>query len=192
MNAMWRWSGVLLLVAACVTSVRPTEALGMDRGWYLNGGTGLNHLDVPWGDTEFGIHLVGNAGYQFNRNLALELDSGYIRSAFVVNSRLESAFHQIPLTLNAVYSFANASRFEPIVGAGGGAMFMGYGDRWARADFCGTFKGGMRYGINDHVSVGADYTYYLLGTFSLLSSAFQEKLDPVGNDTVNLTLHWMF
>jgi hypothetical protein len=132
-----------------------------------------------------------NGGYRFNQNLALELDSGYIRADFSSNTRRAGFVHQIPLVVHGVYSYANPSRVEPFGGVGLGAMFIGYRDKWG-TDLCLAFRGGARYGINDQLSVGADYTYYMLGAMTILISAFGEKLDPVGNDTFNLSLRWRF
>ena len=191
MKTASKWSVVLVLMVVGATIPWVHEAFGVDRGWYINGGAGLNHLDVPWGEADVGPHLVVNGGYQFNRKFALELDSGYINTTFSSDSRRAGGVKQIPLVVNGVYSFSSLSRFEPFAGVGTGAMIVGYHDDWG-ADICLTFKGGMRYGINDHMSIGADYTYYLLGAMTIFISAVEEDLDPVGDDTVNLTLHWMF
>ena len=48
------------------------------------------------------------------------------------------------------------------------------------------FKGGVRYLFSDRYGLGADYTFFMLGA----TSAFAQE--PVGDDTINLTLHWMF
>ena len=191
MKRLSQWSGALLLAGALV-GLCTRDARALDRGWYVNLGAGTNHLDVSSSmrtTPDLGYRLVATGGWQFNRNWGLELDSGFIRNTYSksrLRSQRDNPLGQFPLVLNGVYSFAGVFPVEPFVGAGGGVVFMSYGGSSSGGDAAFTFKGGARYLFDERWGVGADYTFFMLGASSALIG------EPVGCDTVNLTLHWMF
>lgn len=191
MKRGWQWGAMLLLLAG-LAGGPARDAAAIDRGWYLNGGIGANHLDVESSirtEPDLGFRFVAAGGFQFNRNLGLELDTGYIYNTYsksrLANQR-DNPLRQVPLVLTGVYSLTNWSRLEPYGGVGVGMMWMSYGEKSSGGDAVLAFKGGARYLFSDRLGLGADYTFFMLGA----TSAFVEE--PVGADTMNLTLHWMF
>lgn len=191
MKHMLRWAWMLLLMVG-YSSVGPQNArCDANRGWYLNGGVGLNHLDVEEGrdpTPDVGFRVVAAGGFQFNRNLAVEFDSGFIRNTFSESEDPETRdnpIQQVPLVFNALYSFSNPSKFEPFLGAGIGVIYVRTGDSDG-GDVSLAFKGGVRYGIDERMAVGVDYTFFMLGFVSAFIG------EAVGDDTVNLAVHWMY
>ena len=191
MRRVWQWSGALLVTGA-VLALPLREARALDSGWYVNVGGGANHLDVASSirtEPDIGYRLVATGGYQFNRNLGLELDTGYIYNTYSKSkyaSQRDHPLKQVPVTLNGIYSFTNWSRLEPFAGVGLGGMYMSWGRSSEGWDGAMSFKGGARYLVNQRLGLGADYTFFMLGATSALTE------EPVGADTMNLTLHWMF
>lgn len=191
MKRPWQWGGALLLIGALV-GLPAREARGLDRGWYVNLGAGANHLDVASGirtEPDIGYRLVATGGYQVNRNWGLEVDTGLIRNTYSKStsaSRRDNPLTQFPLVLNGVFSYPNQSPIEPFFGVGGGIMVMSYRGSSGAGDAAFSFKGGARYLFHDRLGLGADYTFFMLGATSALVE------EPVGCDTMNLTLHWMF
>lgn len=92
---------------------------------------------------------------------------------------------QVPLVFIAVFHFANKSNLEPYLGAGFGASVVSY-DGDTGGDATVAFKTGVRCGINERMAIGTDCTYFMLGA----TSAFIGE--PVGDDTVNLGVRWVF
>ena len=191
MKRVWRWGGLLLLLGGLV-GLPAREAGAIDRGWYVNGGVGANHLDVESSirtEPDLGFRFVAAGGFQFNRNIGLELDTGYIYNTYSKSrhaSQRDHALRQVPIVLTGLYSFTNLSRIEPYGGVGVGVMLMSYGESSSGGDAVLAFKGGARYLFSDRMGLGADYTFFMLGATSAIIE------EPVGADTMNLTLHWMF
>lgn len=190
MKRLWWWSGALLLIGALV-SLPAREARALDTGWYVNLGGGANHLDVESSKRthpDMGYRLTATAGYQFNPNWGLELDTGYMRNTYSQSRsalQRDNPLEQVPLVINGIYSFTNWSRVEPYLGLGVGALFMKFSES-SGGDAAVSFKSGVRYLVNERIGLGADYTFFMLGATSAIIE------EPVGCDTMNLTLHWMF
>jgi opacity protein-like surface antigen len=183
---------MLLWLSVVCASAWPQTATGdTARGWYLNGGLGLNHLDQEEGKdpkADIGIRVAAACGIQLDRHWALELDSGFIRNTSPDNPRTgrkQSPLSQIPMTLNALLCFPNPSKLEPFLGAGFGGT-LAWTDEDTGGDATLAFKGGVRYGFSERVAIGIDYTFFMLG----FTSAFIGE--AVGDDTVNLGVRWMF
>lgn len=178
---------MLLLAVACLGLWPGVARCDPQRGWYLNGGLGIAHLDQEEGadpEADLGLHLGAACGFRFDRRWALELESGLLHNAIPDDGDEEGgSLSQIPLVLNAVFHFANPSRFEPYLGAGFGAALA-----WSEEDSGGDatllFKAGVRHELNERAAIGLDYTFFMLG----LTSAFVGE--AVGNDTVNLSIRW--
>lgn len=184
------WWGMILLLSVGGVGIRPRPAEGEStRGWYLNGGLGLNHLDQEESKqpkADIGFRVAAACGFRFNRYWGLELDSGLIRNTLPADRHTEAQpMWQVPLVFNALFHFANKSTLEPYLGAGFGATVVSYnGDTGGDATLA--FKAGVRRGINARAAIGIDYTFFMLG---VSSAAIGEA---VGNDTVNLGVRWMF
>lgn len=165
----------------------PQAAAAQDpRGWYLNAGLGLNQLDLV-GNEDLGANLgfraVVGGGFRFHRHWALELDTGFIRNTVPRPTGPDGSMSQLPLVGTLVFHLANATKFEPFVGAGvGGTTF--FTDGKTGTDVTLGFKGGIRRQVRERVAIGIDYTYFMWGGISLILG------EPAGDDTVNLTVQW--
>ena len=187
MKGMPWWWMTLLLIVGCVI-LRPAAAQADSaRGWYLNGGLGLSHLDQEESKqpkADLGFRVAAACGYRFNRNWGIELDSGFIRNNLPADSHTEEGpMSQVPLVANAVFHFANTSDFEPYLGAGFGVSVVSY-DGDTGGDATVAFKGGVRYGFGERTAIGIDYTFFMLGVSSAVVG------EAVGDDTVNLGIRW--
>lgn len=181
---------MFLLVFGCLTVWAPSARSDANRGWYLNGGVGLNHIDTMKGadELDLGFRLVAAGGFRFNRIVALEFDSGLVRNTFSKSKDPVSRKYpitQVPLVLNGVVSIPNRSMLEPYLGAGAGVVLVGRSGT-SGGDVCLAVKGGLRYGLNERMAIGADYTYFMYGAISAIVG------EPLGNDTFNLGVHWKY
>ena len=178
------WWGMTLSLIFGGLVIR-SEAVQADpaRGWYLNGGLGLSHLDQEESKepkADLGFRLVAAYGFRFNRNWGLKLDSGFIRNNLPADAHTEEGtMWQVPLVVNGIYHWANQSRLEPFLGAGFGVSVVSYNDDTGGDATLG-FKGGVRYGINERTEIGIDYTFFMLGVSSAVIG------EAVGDDSVNL------
>ena len=187
----WLCRGTMLLLGlGCLGGWSRAVQADPARGWYLNGGLGISHLDQEESKEEkadIGFHLGGACGYRFNRWWALEAESGFIHNSIPARDEAEEAsgLSQIPLVFNAVFHIANESKLEPYLSAGFGGTLA-----WTEEDSGGdatlAFKAGVRHGINERMAIGIDYTFFMLGFASAIIG------EAVGNDTVNLGVRWMF
>lgn len=183
---LWWWMMLLLIVGGVIIWSQAAQA-DPARGWYLNGGLGLSHLDQEESKqpkADIGFRVAAACGFRFNRNWGIELDSGFIRNTLPADFHTEAGpMSQVPLVFNAVFHFANKSNLEPHLGAGFGASVVSYnGDTGGDATLA--FKAGVRYGINERTAIGIDYTFFMLGVTSAVIG------EAVGNDTVNLGIRW--
>ena len=137
-------------------------------------------------EADLGFRVVAGCGFRLNRNWAIELDSGFIRNNIPEDFLTEAGpMSQVPLVFNAIFHFANESRLEPYLGAGFGASVVTF-TRDTGGDATFAFKTGVRCGINERAAIGVDYTFFMLGVTSAIIG------EPVGADTVNLGVRWMF
>lgn len=179
---------VVLALSAGTMLWAQAAAAEESRGWYLTAGAGINHLDQEGSKdpvADIGFRVVLGGGYRFNPRWALEFDSGLIRTTFPDDPIYgpEPTLSEIPLVVNGLLHFPNDTGLEPFVGAGAGVT-IGSTERDTGGDITFAFKGGVRRAVNDRIAVAVDYTFFML----MVSSAFVGE--PVGNDTVNLTVQW--
>ncbi len=160
-------------------------------GWYLSGALGLCHLDQEESieeEADLGFHLGAACGYRFNRWWAVELQSGVIHNGMSAEAGEDEEFGgltQVPFVVNGILHFANDSNLEPFVGAGGG-LALASTEEDSGGDAVLALKAGARYLVNERLAVGLDYTFFMLGATSALAE------EPVGSDTFNLSVRWMF
>ena len=192
MKRMLKIGGALLLVMGVASAWLARDSWGADRRWYVTGGVGVCHLDVEHSmatTPDLGFRMVATGGFQINRYLGLELDTGFAQNTYTKSQNLvlrNATLTQVPIVLSGIVSWPNASRLEPFAGAGLGVVYMkpSYGDGGGDASVA--FKGGARYALNDRMDVSGDYTFFMLAA----TSAFIEE--AVGLDTGNLALRWHF
>ena len=78
-------------------------------------------LSVPnIGDLKFdtGVRFDFGGGYQFNRWIAAELETGVINNS--IRNGGDSTYSSVPMMVNAVFTAPISSRFVPFAGIGGG------------------------------------------------------------------------
>jgi len=135
------------------------QGLGIERGPYLNFGAGLNFMSAEF-HADTGMRFSAAGGYNFNKWTGLELETG-----FLYNRNVGSKVHasgeslaQVPLMANFVLRYENEAKVTPYVGFGLGADLMFGGSRSYGAVAYQPMAG-VRYEINDKMSVGIGYKY---------------------------------
>jgi opacity protein-like surface antigen len=160
-----------------------------ERGPYFNVGAGpawtdkvtVKEILVPVTgvsakfDTGFRFDVSG--GYRFNKWLAGELETGVAYNSIktVGVTPIDGSVANIPFTANIVFRYPNNSKWEPYIGGGGGvalsvltlnnaALPGGVTLDGSASDAVFAYQGfaGLRYHLNDRMSLGAYYK--LLGT----------------------------
>ena len=182
----------LLGTMACVGLWLPRDSSAADRRWYVAGGAGICHLDVEESmayKPDLGFRLVAVGGFQLNRYLGLELDTGFARNTYTRSPNFTQrnvTLNQVPVVVNGIVSWPNATRLEPFGGVGLGLVYVKPSHGEGGGDVSLAFKGGARYGLNERTDLSLDYTFFMLGA----ASAFIEE--AVGLDTGNLAIRWWF
>jgi hypothetical protein len=181
MKAMTRLVTILPAVL-CLLLVSP--AMGQetaDGDWYLDMGLGINWLDQESGHpqpADAGFRLSFACGHHFNRNWALELETGYLRnSSPAVGDREEFNLTQVPLLLNLVHQFPTRTSLKPYIGAGGGVLIES-GNQDTGGDAGLQAMIGVRHVLDARKSIGLGYRFIMMGATSALAE------EPVGNDTL--------
>ena len=169
-------------VFAGLAFIQAGSLAGEERGFYVGadiGGTIAESTSLkefpdapPGGEVEFhpGARLSLNGGYRFNNWFSLGAETGYM---FNTVKGADIALSQTPFLANVEFRLPNRSRFEPFAGGGpgfsvsvitldndtlnGGSDVDGSA---ADAVFAWQAYGGVRYKINDQMSVGVLYKYF--------------------------------
>lgn len=167
-------SALTLVVAPLTAEEKQGFYVGADIGGTVAESTRLKEFpDAPPGGTvKFnpGIRLGLNAGYRFNDWLSLGLDTGVMANE-VKDSDITVS--QVPMMANVELSLPNRSPLEPFIGGGPGfsasAIYVnddrlntGSDVDGSAADvvFAWQAYGGVRYNLNDRMSVGIIYRYF--------------------------------
>lgn len=158
------------------------------EGFYFNVGAGtalaeqveLNNFFGPTPgvklETHPGFRLAAAGGYNFNRYVGAELETGLIYNrvkGFVGGGNFDAALAHVPMMANVVFRCDRPeSRWVPYCGAGAGGDVSQVGLRnvtvnAVRADgtdstsvFAWQAFAGLRYRFNQHMSVGAGYRFF--------------------------------
>jgi opacity protein-like surface antigen len=169
------------------------QGLGIEKGPYLNFGAGMNFMSAEI-NADVGFRLSAAAGYNFNKWIGLEFETGFLYNSFSPESswfgRGEDddggSLGQVPFVLNFVVRYENESKFVPYVGFGlGGVLMFAEGEDDTGFDFTYQPMFGLRYEINENMSVGLGYKY--LGYASTVLWGFQ-----LGNHAVMAEFGWKF
>jgi opacity protein-like surface antigen len=186
-TSLGAWGVVLTLLAIPAHG----QGLGKERGPYLNFGVGPNWMSAEF-HADTGFRFSAAAGYNFNKWVGLELETGYL-----YNNTLSgfSAFGnqvttpgvgvgQVPVLVNFVLRYENPSRVVPYVGFGlGGELVYSGSDSLFELVYQPMF--GARYEINEKLSVGLGYKYLGSGLAAMFATM-------EGNHSVLIELNWKF
>ena len=117
-----------------------------------------------------GVNIEFAPGYNFNRFIGVELNTGFIWNSLdkiqtsTGNFSIEGDLLQIPIMGNAVLRYPTPAGITPFVGGGGGGAYLRLSvddDDDAGDDFFAAYQlfGGARYDIDEGLSVGLIYKY---------------------------------
>lgn len=178
-------SVLLLSVCSLPALFSARSEAGEDRGIYFNadvGGTVAESTRLkefpdapPGGKVKFhpGVRLSMGGGYRFNDWLSVGGETG-----FLVNGvkGADVSVSQVPILANVEFSMPNKSPLVPFIGGGPGVSLsvisldddsLGNGSRVdgsaSDAVFAWQAYGGVRYKLNDTMSVGVAYKYFGAG-----------------------------
>jgi opacity protein-like surface antigen len=119
-----------------------------------------------------GVNIEFAPGYNFNNFVGVELNTGFIWNSLDKietsggNIRIEGDLVQIPIMGNAVLRYPTPAGITPFIGGGGGGVYVRLsldddGDDDAGDDFFAAYQffGGVRYQIDEGLSIGLLYKY---------------------------------
>ena len=155
----------------------PAEAAEKESGVYVNFGVGPNFAESVdlkisgvslSGDLDVGVRVSAGVGYNFNKYLGVEFDTGFVSNTF---EDFHGTLSHIPYMANGVFRYPIGTRLEPYIGGGvgGSSNFLyiddfGLHDSDVSFDFAWQAMAGLRYKFAENMSIGAGYKY--LGTLS--------------------------
>src|SRR5512140_2429120 len=123
--------------SACIATVASllmlVAASAQERGLYVKADIGpaltedvnIKQFGVgliqpaPKFKTDLGLRFDVGAGYNFNRWLAADFETGI--ACNTIRDQNESTLSSVPLMVNAVLNIPVSQKFVPFIGAGGGA-----------------------------------------------------------------------
>jgi opacity protein-like surface antigen len=166
--------GLMLASNPCVTAEETGPYFNSDVGVALTEDTELKGFPdgVPGEDIEFdpGVRLSLGGGYRFCKWFKAGGEFGVIANSV---KGADINVSQIPLMANLELNLPNNTPFVPFIGGGPGVSIsvisldderLGGGSRVdgsaSDAVFAWQLYGGVRYRINDHMSVGIIYKYF--------------------------------
>jgi len=193
-------------------SVQPLQG-GEEKGYFkVDAGATLplnfkitELANVPTPDTEAsldpGVRLDLIKGFRLSETVVLELEVGVLYNSFDqlsvkggASAKLDGNLWQVPILMNAVYSFRLGSKFKPFVGAGvGGVLTFLEGNDFdmTKSDLQFGFQGmaGVKYELSDATEIGVAYKF--LGS---LSHEFSDtaKTDGIYNNSVLVGFTYRF
>jgi opacity protein-like surface antigen len=161
----------IAILAACMA--HPAAAADKDSGFYFRVGIGPNWGLDPGikisgasvnGDMDAGIRATLAFGYEFNRYLSAELETGYLWNTF---EHFDGALGHIPAMVDGVFRYPIGKVFEPYVGAGLGASAdllhihdFGINDTDTDLNFAWQALAGFRFKFTQQASILLGYRYF--------------------------------
>jgi opacity protein-like surface antigen len=155
------------------------------RGAYITGEIGGNVAGAAETSVTLpGFRLSVAGGYNFNRWVGLELETGYI-----YGSSDDTTVSQMPFVVNFVVRYEGKTKWVPYVGAGLGGIIV-WGDSGGTSGTAGDgvyqLMGGLRRVLNEQMSLGLSYKYLGYTVSSLLIDR------RIGNHSLSLGLNYKF
>ncbi len=200
-------SGLALPAAAADRAPKAERAdkADKDSGVYMNVDVGVNwaedvHVNVEGisgnADLDVGSRLGIGVGYNFNKYLGVEFDTGWLWNEF---SSTDSSLSHLPFMLNGVFRYTNETGFEPYVGGGiGGSVNIvylddfGINDTDSEFDFAWQALAGLRYRFRNHMSVGVGYKYFGTTDSGYHLDGVHVKLGTSNNHTLDFQFNVQF
>ncbi len=183
----------------------PAAAAEKDSGFYFRVGIGPNFGPDPGvkisgasvnGDLDTGIRATAAVGYEFNRYLSAEFETGYIWNTF---EHFDGALGHIPALLNGIFRYPIGKNFEPYVGAGLGSSAdllhihdFGLNDTDTDLNFAWQAMAGLRYKFADHMSLGLGYRYFGTTGSAYNIDGEHVQLGTSNNHSVNVAFRMRF
>ncbi|HEY0455409.1 MAG TPA: outer membrane beta-barrel protein [Verrucomicrobiae bacterium] len=178
----------IIVVVGSAACLFASASTGLSQGWYLNTAAGVsleNKINLrtfvtptPGVKLEFdpGASVSVAGGYNFLPFLGVELQTGAIyNSVKNVNGfgDIDASLTHVPLMANVVFRYETARC--PVItyagaGAGGDVSIATFNNvtangvfvdgSWSTIEFAWQAFGGMRFKLNENMSLGAGYKYY--------------------------------
>ncbi len=194
-SRIWIFLAVLFIAAAGAANAQERS----EKGFYFTVGGGINWLDMGvWGTqipADTGFALNGTVGYDFNKWIGTELNSGYIYNS---GALYDSSLHQAPIIFNVLLHLPPHSRFDPYAGFGLGVVVEhisrvveeaeedAVDESSSGGDAAVQFIAGMNYYLKEKIAVGAHYRYIWLASLSLFTG------ESNGNDGLIFDFKYRF
>ena len=133
-------------------------------------------INKPKFEMDPGARVDFIGGYNFCQNFALELEVGAVYNSFKdvtfsgsrnnvpvsYSEKLDANLWQVPVLVNAVYTFKLDSKFKPYIGAGaGGILTYIDGNNTSENDFTFAYQAmaGVRYELSSAMDIGLSYKF---------------------------------
>lgn len=197
-------SGMTCAILASILAL-PAAAAEKESGVYLNVGIGANWAEsvdpkvdgvAVSADLDVGARLGAGVGYNFNKYLGVEFDTGFLWNEF---DDFDGSLSHIPLMVNGVFRFANDSKFEPYLGGGiGGSCNIlyindfGIDDADTDFNFAWQALAGVRLKLGKRVSLGVGYKYFGTSSSSYDLDGVNVDIDTSNNHTLNVVFNAKF
>ncbi len=181
-------SMVSVVLAAGLVSAGSAAAADMDSGaggnagsFYVNGDAGVavlqNIIFKDFGNViqfDVGPKVDLSVGYNVTQNIAVELQSGFAHNSWSkIDGRPLSTFEvssgdvwSIPVMANGIYKYSFNDHWQAYGGLGAGVLISPMSFDEPGADFSATdcefayqAMFGVKYLVNDHLSVGLGYNF---------------------------------
>jgi opacity protein-like surface antigen len=146
MKIMKTYSMAIFVACVFVALVLTVPAHAADEGWYLDFGAGGNMPTAEY-HADPGFRLSAAGGYNFNRWLGLELETGFLYNSVKIPpinidditigdikvgdilgdisiENINIDVKQVPLLLNFMLHFKNETKWEPYAGFGMGGVYV--------------------------------------------------------------------
>ena len=197
-------SGVACAMLASVLAM-PVAAADKESGVYFNVGAGVNwaqDVDVEiaglsgTADLDVGARLGLGVGYNINKYLGVEFDTGFLWNDF---DGFDGSLWHVPFIVNGVFRYPNDSKFEPYLGGGiGGSCNIlhiddfGIDDTDADFNFAWQALAGVRYKFLENMSLGIGYKYFGTSSSDYDIEGISVDIDTSNNHTLNVVFNVVF
>jgi len=192
-------TGTVLLALGLVL-----PSAGADKGFYFNAEAGANwaqDIDFRSGggalELDTGARFGGSVGYNFSPHLSAEFDTGWLWNQV---KDTDSTLAHMPFIVNGVFRLPIGSKLETYVGAGIGGVYSTFtrDDDFIDEDDDGDIAfgwqamAGIRYKLNERMSLGAGYKYLFSGETDYHLDNGTIRLDNSHNHTFGVVFNMTF
>ena len=197
------WGSALLvtgLVSAQAAQRGPYMTLEAGANWIPNFDASFATPGGPEAEAEIDLDTGFRGdlavGYNFNRFLGVELQSGFLWNEA---KDVDAWLGQVPLLANVILRYENTSRLVPFIGAGAGGVAAILDLEEGDADesdsdivFAWQLQGGIRYKFNEQSSFGVVYKYMGVDAPEFSLGASDQDFDTYHNHAVLASFNFSF